>query len=142
MEKAGKNENNLVDCFSKIIPFTKERKMLTVCGDTVETSVDLSFTDKETGTKYYIEVDSYNMAKVVLGQYILLNQTKLKMENCVFVVIHFYKGYNPARTKAYLKFAQVKYGCTICASVFHVDAMRKIKNQKDFVDLINANIIK
>jgi hypothetical protein len=134
-----KNEKNLKGHLPFLSIDGKMRKIEDFTED-IKTSVDFFFED--TGTKYYIEVDSYNMAKCVFGQYLLLNQTEVKKEKCVFVVIHFYNGYNPERTKVHLKFAQNKYGCTIPASTFHFDTLKNIKNSVEFIKLINDNIIK
>lgn len=46
-----------------------------------------------------VEVDSGNMAKLLAGQYVLLNQlyTGDKKQTC-FLVVHTYSQYNPERT--------------------------------------------
>jgi hypothetical protein len=63
----------------------------------VEISVDDSFTHD--GTNYLLEVDSGNMAKLLVGQYVLLNQLSNHLEfPSRFLVVHTYKAYNPSRT--------------------------------------------
>jgi hypothetical protein len=67
-----------------------------VQGD-VEISVDESLTHN--GRQYLIEIDSANMAKLLVGQYVLLNQLCPQSEPPpFFLVVHLYKGYNPKRT--------------------------------------------
>lgn len=63
----------------------------------VKISVDESFTHND--RQYLIEIDSGNMAKVLVGQYVLLNQLHPQSSTApVFVVIHNFKNYNPLRT--------------------------------------------
>lgn len=63
----------------------------------VEISVDDSFAHN--GTNYLLEVDSGNMAKLLVGQYVLLNQLVTSPERpAIFLVVHTYKNYNPSRT--------------------------------------------
>lgn len=78
-----------------------------------------------------IEIDSYNMAKVVVGQYTILNsllkQQKVE-EEYIFVVVHCYKDYNPLRTKKNLDY--------INKSVLNEEGIPyKIYSQKEFIDL-------
>ena len=64
----------------------------------VSISVDQSFIANN--RTVLIEIDSGNMAKLLVGQYILINElSKIDAENTTFVVVHFYKNYNPERTK-------------------------------------------
>jgi hypothetical protein len=63
----------------------------------VEISVDESFTHGE--KEYLLEIDSGNMAKLLVGQYVLLNQLrKDAVQPAVFLVVHAYRAYNPDRT--------------------------------------------
>ena len=76
--------------------------------DSVSISVDekIDCTDNST---ILIEFDTSNYAKLIVGQYILLNE--LYQENTseeVFLVIHANKQYNPKRTIKNLKF--IKHG--------------------------------
>ncbi len=51
------------------------------------------------GNEYLLEIDSGNMAKLLVGQYVLLNQLrKDAVQPAVFLVVHTYKAYNPDRT--------------------------------------------
>jgi hypothetical protein len=57
------------------------------------------------GREILIEIDSYNMAKVVVGQYLLINiLSSEKLNNPLFLVIHTYKDYKPERTIKYLEY--------------------------------------
>jgi len=63
----------------------------------VEISVDESLEYR--GIEYLIEVDSGNMAKLLVGQYVLLNQLHTsQVMRPFFLVVHTYKNYNPRRT--------------------------------------------
>lgn len=56
------------------------------------------------GKKILIEVDSGNMAKLLVGQYVLLNELTCRdITGIIFVTIHFYDSYNPERTTNNLK---------------------------------------
>lgn len=63
----------------------------------VQISVDESF--ESAGIEYLIEVDSGNMAKLLVGQYVLLNilHTEQRLKP-FFLIVHTYKRYNPLRT--------------------------------------------
>lgn len=62
----------------------------------VEISVDQSF--EYEGIDYLVEVDSGNMAKLLVGQYVLLNQLRNTNKPAFFLIVHTYKKYNPVRT--------------------------------------------
>lgn len=68
----------------------------------VEISVDQSF--EYEGKEYLVEVDSANMAKLIVGQYVLLNQLHKLGKDAFFLVVHTYKKYNPMRTVHNLSF--------------------------------------
>lgn len=68
----------------------------------VRISVDESISTA--GKKILIEVDSGNMAKLLVGQYVLLNELVCSdIDETIFVTLHFYAGYNPERTTNNLK---------------------------------------
>jgi len=74
----------------------------------VSISVDESF--KTTKKAVLIEIDSGNMAKLLVGQYLLINElSEMPTETTIFVVVHFYKNYNPERTKKNLDFVNNLY---------------------------------
>jgi hypothetical protein len=63
----------------------------------VEISVDESL--MHSGRQFLVEIDSANTAKLLVGQYVLLNQLYPHSEPPpFFLVVHLYKGYNPRRT--------------------------------------------
>lgn len=105
----------------------------------VNISVDnLIFYNKR---KVLLEIDSGNMAKLLVGQYFLLNELikKEKEEKndgteYMFVVIHYYKDYNPERTNKNLKLVENCIG----KSAIRFRAF----TQKTFMDFYNGNDIK
>lgn len=63
----------------------------------VEISVGESFIHN--GRQYYVEIDSANTAKLLVGQYVLLNELRSPSDTApIFLVVHYYKTYNPMRT--------------------------------------------
>ena len=85
--------------------------------DDLQVSVDFIW-DLE-GYKILFEVVSYNVAKIVFGQYVLLNHTNEYKKNSILIVIHCYKNYNKQRTEKYLNFAKEKLKCKIPFLVFN-----------------------
>lgn len=83
------------------------------------------------GKLYLVEVDSANEAKLLAGQYTLIDtlydksddnitkQYKKESNEVVFLVIHFYKAYNPDRTTKNLKVIQDKFETKLEYKVFH-----------------------
>ena len=52
-----------------------------------------------------IEIDSGNAAKLLIGQYVLLNLFYRGGRNkTLFLVVHYYKGYNAERTRKHFEF--------------------------------------
>jgi hypothetical protein len=93
--RAGTNEKRFQE-FMRKLGVNLEGKQCFKQGN-VQISVDESFTHKD--KQYLIEIDSGNMAKLLVGQYVLLNQLHPQSRRApVFLVIHNYKGYNPKRT--------------------------------------------
>lgn len=98
--KAGDNEAD----FKKFIKENtnlnlKGKKMFP--GENTSISVDEYF--EYNGKKVYVEIDSGNMAKLIAGQYILLNILGEFDKDSMFLVIHYYANYNPQRTKNVLE---------------------------------------
>lgn len=99
-KKAGENEED----FKKFIRENtdlnlKGKKRFT--GENTSISVDEYF--EYNGKKVYVEIDSGNMAKLIAGQYILLNILGKFDKDSIFLVIHYYTDYNPQRTKNVLE---------------------------------------
>ena len=103
--------------------------------DDLHVSVD--FIWEINGIKILFEVDSYNAAKIVFGQYVLLNHTKEYQNNCILVVIHCYKNYNIERTKKYLNFAQEKLKCKMPFIVFDKVEWNELIKTKSKQQLVN-----
>ena len=75
----------------------------------VSISVDDSI--EKDGITILIEIDSGNMAKLIVGQFCLLSQMPeilAKPEKYYFLVVHYYDKYNPERTKNNLSFISEK----------------------------------
>ncbi len=101
--KPGENEGRFAELVRSKAP------EVTLCGkrrfkvDGVETSVDESLLYG--GKHYLIEIDSGNVAKMLVGQYILLNHLSgQSLTNPFFLVVHTHKSYNISRTLKNLDF--------------------------------------
>jgi hypothetical protein len=93
---AGTNER-LVKALIERAPDVKLLGKRRFSAGDVEISVDESLEYR--GVEYLIEVDSANMAKLLVGQYVLLNVLHTsRAKPPFFLVIHTYKNYNPSRT--------------------------------------------
>jgi len=96
MTKAGENERKFSLLFNAkstgVSLLGKKRFVL----DEVEITVDQSF--EYEGNDYLVEIDSANMAKLLVGQYVLLNLLHTQKKPTYFLIIHTYKKYNPRRT--------------------------------------------
>ena len=69
-------------------------------------SVDQSI-ELEDGSLILTEIDSGNMAKLIAGQYALLNGMYDKdRAKALFLVVHYYTAYNPERTEKNLNAIQ------------------------------------
>lgn len=104
MSKAADNEKSLTSELLNLGIELRGKKTFKV-SDEILTSVDESLEDNE--RRVFIEIDSYNMAKVVTGQYVILNgilDREKNKQSCIFVIIQCYEGYNPSRTEKHLKF--------------------------------------
>ncbi len=95
--KAGSNEKLFVELLQQKIAGISLSGKQRFTLDNVEISADQSLTHN--GISYLIEIDSANMAKLLVGQYVLINQLYANpKENAFFLVVHTYKDYNPERT--------------------------------------------
>jgi len=100
--KAGDNEKKFRRLFSAKASKTpllgKKRYKL----HDVEISVDDSF--EYDGMDVLVEIDSGNMAKLLVGQYMLLNCLRKSDKPAFFLIIHAYKKFSPLRTLKNLGF--------------------------------------
>jgi hypothetical protein len=121
---AGTNERRFKELMLRASGVTLLGKRRFWDGD-VEISVDESL--KYQDTEYLIEIDSANMAKLLVGQYVLLNQLhKTRYLPQFFLIIHAYKNYNPMRTVHNLELVnqQLYQGKGIEFGVIHFDQLQ------------------
>ena len=102
--------------------------------DDLEVSVDFIWKDKD--LTFLFEIDSYSAAKIIFGEYILLNQVKAYKSNCILVIIHCYKKSNIERTEKYLKFAVDKLKCKLPYVVFSNSEWQELVKNKSKTELI------
>jgi len=107
----------------------------------LSSSVDYYF--EHDNRQMLVEIDSYNMAKVLVGQYLLLNQFRDEtLINPLFLVVHTYKGYEPERTIKYLEHVKDKVlqGTGMPFGVIHINTFKNWAggDTDGFVRLFNA----
>jgi hypothetical protein len=91
----------------------------------LSSSVDYYF--EHNNRQILVEIDSYNMAKVLVGQYLLLNQFRDEaLTNPLFLVVHTYKNYEPERTIKYLEHVKDKVlqGKGMPFGVIHINTFK------------------
>ncbi|EOR20169.1 hypothetical protein A500_18337 [Clostridium sartagoforme AAU1] len=134
---AGNNEKRFYDMckdnlLSELLRGKKSFYSDGIDDNKVSISVDNSI---EIGDKkILIEIDSGNMAKLIVGQYTLLNIlcNSIEKSNIVFIVIHYYKDYNTKRTEKNLKL--------VSKAVFNDNGIRfKVFNIKEFEKICKKN---
>lgn len=116
---------------------TIEKASSEVIIDNLNVSVD--FIWKEKDLTFLFEIDSYNAAKIIFGEYVLLNQVKAYKSNCILVIIHCYKNYNVKRTKKYLDYAVGALKCKlpyVVSSNSEWSEIVKIKSKMELINLI------
>jgi len=124
--KAGSNEKCFFELFRERVRGVSLAGKRRFVGDNVEISVDESFIHN--GLSYLIEIDSGNMAKVLVGQYVLINALHTSSrEQLFFLVIHTYQDYNPQRTIKNLELINNKLfrGAGIGFGAIHIDALKR-----------------
>lgn len=134
---AGTNEKKFISFFNKVYggDILQGKCVYKDNDENVSISVDNSI-DYE-NKKILIEIDSGNQAKLIVGQYVLLNLLCQEDKDVLFVVIHYYKDkknkqYNPQRTISNLKLINKKL-CTNSRLKF------KVFNQDEFEKLCKEN---
>ena len=110
MSKAGDNEKLFKSLINKQFNFVLDGKQ-TFKDDSVSISVDESIID--VNHKILIEIDSGNYAKLLVGQYTLLNTLIEDRKNYTFIIIHYYKNsngklYNSERTRKNIELVNKK----------------------------------
>jgi hypothetical protein len=106
-----KNESRIRDNVCDLLEINSDKAKFDNINNEIKTSVDFKF--KLGKVNFLFEVDSNNVAKIIFGQYLLLNKVKNLPENPFLIIIHCYKGYNPKRTNKHLNYAKEVYNCRI-----------------------------
>lgn len=105
--KAGENEHRFAEIMQEKAPEIHLRGKRRFSSGEVEISVDQSL--EHDGICYLIEIDSQNIAKLLVGQYVLLNELcKQDKSKVFFLIVHAYEKYNPQRTLSNLQFINEK----------------------------------
>ena len=131
------NEKRILNTINQAFNLDLKKSNAGKIRDDLHVSVD--FIWEINGVKILFEVDSYNAAKIVFGQYVLLNHTKEYQNNCILIVIHCFKNYNIKRTEKYLNFAQEKLKCKIPFLAFNeLDWTQfiKSKSKQQFINYL------
>lgn len=104
MAVAGTNEKKFRELFSSVFGEDILKGGETFKSSLADVSISVDETIQIGGKKILFEIDSGNYAKLLVGQYVLLNQIIDDFEEVLFVIIHYYKDYNEERTQKNLKF--------------------------------------
>ncbi len=131
--KMGQDENNNDNIRHKLVFGAKKKANISVDGHFIHNN-----------KLYLLEIDSGNESKLLAGQYVLLyllydeNPYKdFSKEDCVFLIIHYFKDYNPIRTEKTLKLLKSKLNISMDFIALHQD---KINNWEDLLGKIDNNI--
>jgi len=146
MAAAKDNEKIFLNLFSEKVSGTtlSEQKTFAIKDKKqrrLSSSVDYYF--DHNNRQILVEIDSYNMAKVIVGQYLLLNQFRDKtLTNPLFLVVHTYSNYNPERTIKYLEHVKDKVlqGKGMPFGVIHINTFKGWAggDADSFIGLFNA----
>jgi hypothetical protein len=99
MTKAGSNEAKFLALFSDRFSTISLNEHPRYVDPDTGTVISVDFAAPSLSNPLLVEVDSGNEAKLLVGQYTLLNELyDGDKEKALFLVIHFYKKYNPHRT--------------------------------------------
>lgn len=125
--KAGSNEKQFLKLMKEKLPGTELKGKHRFSNGEVEISVDESLI--QNGITYLIEIDSGNMAKLIVGQYVLLNELydANNKEDVFFIVVHTYKKYNSQRTVSNLTLIKERTYCGsgIRFGAMHIDTLKQ-----------------
>lgn len=107
----------------------------------VETSID--FQIEHEGKIYLFEVDTYNTAKVLFGQYLLLNNYISEPEKYVYIPVHYNNKFNIIHSYNHLDYAYKNLNCKIRFIIFDQNSIKEIikksKTLDDFFNYINSH---
>ena len=124
-QKAGDNERKFKELFQAKAPETRLLGKKRYESQNVEISVDESF--EHGGKQFLVEIDSANIAKLLVGQYVLLNQLRDSKQEYFFLVVHSHKNYHPMRTIHNLQLIneQLYGGNGMAFGAIHFDSLSK-----------------
>jgi len=134
--KAGDNEKKFRKLFSNKFPdVLKGKKIFTNENPDVSISVDDSI--ERNGVTILIEIDSGNMAKLIVGQFCLLSQMQEILKNpekYYFLVVHYYANYKPQRTKNNLSFISKKIDLKLGFNAISLADLEKFLTESNDID--------
>ncbi|WP_297522498.1 hypothetical protein [uncultured Clostridium sp.] len=152
---AGKNEKTFQEMLNKYsLKSILNGKKVYNSGESDENKVSISVDnsiaiDNSIDTKFaeiLIEIDSGNMAKLIVGQYTLLNELCVDKDTILFVIIHYYKDFNINRTIKNLNLIKDRTfnGGGIEFRVYNIDEFENLcmlssANPKSFMEKIIDN---
>ncbi len=136
---AGKNER----LFEAAFPFPKDLKGKLIFKSPdydVQISVDNHLEQPEQNLTVLFEIDSANAAKLIVGQYVLLNELLPDPEKYLLVILHYYKGYNIERTVHNLSLVnnQLYQGRGLRFKVFLPDEFMQLLQQTNYLELFTS----
>lgn len=134
--KAGKNEKDFIEFINSSTDIKLEGKKSFKIDD-VYISVDNYF--EYDNRKIYVEIDSGNMAKLIVGQYILLNSLNNFGDDSIFLIVHYYKGYNAERTNKNLGYVNknILKGLGVKFLAIDIDTFKYNVKNKGLNSLVN-----
>ena len=104
MSKAGENEKKFKKLISDRFGTGLLQGSQTYKNYDADVSISVDDMIEIDGKRILFEIDSGNYAKLLVGQYVLLNQIIEDQENVLFVIVHYYTQYNCERTRKNLQF--------------------------------------
>lgn len=136
---AGKNER----LFEAAFPFPKDLKGKLIFKSPdydVQISVDNHLELPDQNLTVLFEIDSANAAKLIVGQYVLLNELLTEPEKYLLVILHYYKGYNTERTLHNLNLVnnQLYQGRGLRFRVFLPDEFMQLLQRKNYLELFTG----
>ena len=138
ISKAGDNEKDFIMFMKQKSSIKLQGKKVFGKRNEVNISVDNYF--ELDGKRVYVEIDSGNMAKLLVGQYTLLHSLSKGDKNSIFFVIHYYKGFNAEITKKNLDYVRNNIfkndGMKFLAT--HIDDFKKEFSDNEFTKLIKS----